>query len=241
MLLAVLAIGIGTRVAERRRRSRASRQVTLASAAVQEERRRIGRELHDIVGHGLLVVALHARRLPALAPQTRPLALAIDDTAQTTLRQVRHLVGALRTTQPADERGDGAALSSRIVDLTARLPYHRLSVVLDRAEREHLVPPRLRTTLLRVVQEGLTNALKYGHDKPVQIELRFADEVLLIVASGACSAAAEPAKDTAGAGAGHGLFGLRERVMAEGGSFESGPVGDGFLIRARLPVPALRA
>jgi signal transduction histidine kinase len=232
VLLTLLVMG-GVGVVGRRTRA------STTQAAVQEERRRISRELHDIVGHGLLVVALYARRLPGMAPQARSIALAIDETAQSTLREVRRLVGVLRMSSGPDDAADPTPVSSRIIDLTARLPYRRLSVVLDRAEREHLVPPQLRTTMLRVVQEGLTNALKYSQDKPVQVSLRFDDEVLLTVASGA-SATAEPRSDAAGTGDGYGLSGLRERVVAEGGSFESGPTGDGFLIRARIPVPALR-
>lgn len=209
-----------------------------AEIAVQQERRRIGRELHDIVGHGLVVVALHARRLPGLAPQTRPIARAIDETAQNTLQEVRRMVGVLRVSGAPGGRVEEATLSSQIVDLTARLPRGPISVVLDGAECEHLVSPRLRTTMLRVVQEGLTNALKHAEGKRVQISLHFDDEVLLTVATGVSPTA--ELRDGTGGGNGHGLFGLRERVIAEGGSFESGPVGDGFLIRARLPVPSMR-
>lgn len=174
-----------------------------------------------------------------MAPQTMELATAIDETVQSTLHEVRGLVGVLRTAGNADSVVDSRALSSRVVDLAGRLPYRRLSLVLDGVEREYLVPPRLRTTMLRVVQEGLTNANKYHSSAAVQVALRFDDELTVTVASGTNAKASHQLKPTVKSG-GYGLVGLYERIVAEGGSFESGTAPDGgFVIRARLPVSSL--
>ncbi|MBB5962415.1 sensor histidine kinase [Planomonospora venezuelensis] len=207
-----------------------------AVTAVRGERRRIARELHDIVGHGLLVIAMHARRLPGMARQTSPIAGAIDDMARVTMRDVRELIGTLRDSDPGDARRAARPLSQAITELGARLPGGELAFTLENVGHEHHIPPELRNTVLRIVQEGITNAIKHGAGKPVRVVLSFGDELAVSVASGAVPAGC-------GVGGlrspkGYGLIGLRERVAVHGGSFEGGHTAQGgFLLRACFPVP----
>jgi signal transduction histidine kinase len=185
---------------------------------------------------------MYARRLPGRAPHLAPVATAIDEMARSTMQEVRLLVGVLRDSRPGDGAKDERPLSSQIIDLTSRLPSRAMSVQFDGVEQEHLIPPQVRTTMLRIVQEGLTNAVKHQQDGRVQVTVHFDDEVVISVVSKPAETAAGHISETGTAGAGYGLIGLHERVAAHGGAFESGVAADGgFLIRARLPLPVLHS
>ncbi|WP_285493420.1 histidine kinase [Actinomadura sp. NBRC 104425] len=199
--------------------------------AVQRERRRIARELHDAVGHGLVVIAMHSRRLPAVSAQAQSVARLIDETAQATLRDMRQIIGTLRG---APEPG-GWLLSQRAAELVGRMPDGR-AVELEVTGREPPLPLDLRTTALHVVQESLANALKHGGGR-LRVLIEYGDELRITVTD---EGGRPPGEGWAGPG-GQGLRGLVETVTARGGSFTFGrPPGDGFLVRARLPLPAAR-
>ncbi|GAA4057890.1 sensor histidine kinase [Actinomadura miaoliensis] len=199
--------------------------------AVQRERQRIARELHDAVGHGLVVIAMHSRRLPAVSAQAQSVARLIDETAQATLRDMRQIIGTLRG---APEPG-GWLLSQRAAELIGRMPDRR-AVELEVTGREPALPLDLRTTALHIVQESLANALKHGGGR-LRVLIEYGDELRITVTN---EGGHPPGDGWAGPG-GQGLRGLVETVTARGGSFTFGrPPGDGFLVRARLPLPAAR-
>ncbi|TMR95146.1 sensor histidine kinase [Nonomuraea basaltis] len=203
-----------------------------ASADTLEERRRIARELHDGLGHGLIVIAMHARRLPALAPQTRPIAEAIDETVSDILGQVRTVIGVLRGSKQRSVSDRPAPLSAQVAALISNLPSDAAAVRFAVRGVEHQVDGRIRDVVLRLVQEGLTNAFKHGKDLPVRVDLGFGDDELEVSVVSGAGELAEHVHQLAG----YGLLGMREGVVAAGGGFECGPLTDGgFLIRAWLP------
>jgi signal transduction histidine kinase len=242
MILGALWIS-GTAVRTRQRRadasdSRAARlereQEQARHIALVEERARIARELHDVVAHNVSVMLVQAgaarRKLKRDPSAATGALLAVEATGREALQELRNFLGVL---DPGDDNvavlapqpgtADVEALLQRVAD--AGLPVE-LRV---RGERKAL-PPGLDLAAYRVVQEGLTNALKYAQRARTEVVLDFrADGIEVEVLDEGPGKAAE-------ATVGRGLSGLRERVALYGGSFEAGrrPSG-GFAVRAWLP------
>lgn len=194
----------------------AREQATAAGRAVLDERLRIAREIHDAIGHSLTVVALQAGAARRLADH---------DAAQS--RQVMLTV--------AEVAAEGAAVltSETSVDVAALVERVRATgtvIDLELAE-EAWVDPEQRLIAYRVVQEGLTNALRHAPRSRVRVVVRRErDGVLVAVANSV------PEQSGAGAGTSRGLAGLRERVLACAGEVAWGPRADGgFELRAWLP------
>jgi signal transduction histidine kinase len=223
------------RVAERRlarttaRREREER----ARAAVDEERTRIARELHDAVGHSVSVMTLQAsavRRLlkPDQAKELEALE-AVERTGREALAEMRRMVGILRD----PEEKAALAPQPRLAQLDRLIEEVReagLPIRLD-VEGEPLpLPPGLDLTAYRVVQEGLTNALKHANATAAQVLVRFGSDQVEIEVT-------DDGRGVADTDDGYGLIGLRERIAFYGGELAAGP-GDkcGFRLRARLPV-----
>ncbi|GAA0436536.1 hypothetical protein Aca07nite_17170 [Actinoplanes capillaceus] len=219
-----IVLGVLTAVAAAlavRRRAR-ERAADPSMAAVHRERRRIARELHDVVGHGLVVISMQARRLRTGPTDAEPVATAIDELAQATMTEVRSLVGELRREPDAEE-----TLLGRTHELITRLAAAHLPVTLHTSGTEPRLSVPIRTTALRIVQESLTNAIKHGAG-PARISLRFGADVEIEISC--------PARENQRRG-GKGLAGLRERVAEVGGEFAHGRRDGGvFLVHARLPV-----
>jgi signal transduction histidine kinase len=204
------------------------------AVAVLRERRRIAQELHDVVGHGLLVVAMCARQLAAGTPDVRTLAHTIDQTVQQTLYEMRQAIGMLRGATAMDTH-DSWLLSTRVAALIARIPGPDPPVHLDISGLETELSSPLRTTALRVVQEGLTNALKHDGTRTIRVELEFGDDLVVRVVTGHGRKLVRGPAAVAD-GDRYGLAGLRERVAGHNGVFGYGPLeGGGFLVEARLP------
>jgi signal transduction histidine kinase len=218
-------------IAEREREAEALR-------AVVEERTRIARELHDIVGHALSVMTVQTsgvRRL--LSPeqeQEREALLAVERTGREALAEMRRVVGALRD---ADE---GPALAprpslSRVDKLVAQARETGLPVDLEIEGEPVPLPAGVDLTAYRLVQEGLTNAIKHAAARHADVRVRYdGDHVEIEVCDD--GRGADGADSTSNNG-GHGLVGLQERVSIYGGELEAGPrPGGGFRLRARIPV-----
>jgi signal transduction histidine kinase len=213
------------------------------TVAVANERRRIARELHDSVGHGLVVIAMNARRLPGISDRARPVAMAIEDAVQQTIGETRRLIGGLREDGESSTEEGHELLSVSLKQLCARFGSPGIALSLKNTQAERFVPPHLRRTIFRIVQECITNALKHGHTS-VRVLLEFSGEVTLCIADGPCSrdierACRQPLGQNSASG-GYGLIGLCERVSEAGGSIEYGrPPRGGFVVRARIPLTAL--
>jgi signal transduction histidine kinase len=202
--------------------------------AVEDERARIARELHDVVGHALGVIVLQAdggRRVLSAEPQETERALeTIERTGRAALVEMRRLVAMLRASEeqlallPQPGLAQLGALAAQV--RSAGLPVD--VVVLGDPSP---LPAGVDLSAYRIAQEGLTNVLKHAGRAHATVTVRY----------GAGEVAIEVADDGAGSTSsngdgGHGLTGIRERVAMFGGEVEAGPRnGGGYAILARLP------
>jgi signal transduction histidine kinase len=207
-----------------------------AREAVAEERARLARELHDVVGHSVSVMTVQAsavRRLLRPEQEKEREALEIvEQTGRQALAEMRRLVGVLRRPEEAPALAPQPSLE-HLEKLVAHVRESGLPVEL-RVEGEAVrLPAGLDLTAYRFVQEGLTNALKHASADQAQVLVRYGKgEIELEVADNGTGGGD-------GSSGGHGLVGMRERVAVYGGELEAaeGPEG-GFRLRARLPVEA---
>jgi signal transduction histidine kinase len=206
--------------------SRAGRE----HAAVFAERTRIALELHDVVAHDVSVMVVQAgaaRRALHRDPDAAVGALgAVEATGREALTELRRLLGILRPDGQDAEHSPQPSLE-RLGALVARSRDAGLEVDLCVEGEPGPLAPGVDLTAFRLVQEGLTNALEHGGRGQARVTLRWSAELLEV----------EIARRIAGAGGGgeQGLVGMRERVALCGGELRAGPVGRGFVVRARLP------
>jgi signal transduction histidine kinase len=205
-----------------------------ARTAVTEERARIARELHDVVGHSVSVMTVQAsavRRL--LRPEQereREALLIVERTGREALAEMRRMVGVLRR----PEEGPALAPQPSLEHLGRLVEQAReagLSVELRVEGDPQPLSAGVDLTAYRLVQEGLTNALKHARAERAQVVVRYGDGDLEVTVS----------DDGRGAGSddggGHGLVGMRERVAVFGGELEAGSRAEGgYRLRAKLPV-----
>jgi signal transduction histidine kinase len=222
------------RVAEGRAAMFAAEQEQAARQAVQEERQRIARELHDIVAHSVSVMTMQAgavRRL--LLPEQvreRDSLQSVEQTGRDAMSEMRRLVGMLKDEEAAAEYFPQPGLRSLDALLgTVREAGLPVDVALE--GEPHELPPGADLTAYRVVQESLTNALKHAEPARAWVRLRWtADELRIEVGNDGPSR-----PDAAAVGFGH--AGMRERLGLYGGRLESGPGTDGgYVVRAYLPI-----
>ena len=210
-----------------------------------EERLRIASDLHDLVGHGLSAVAVQSStaRMALEAgdsPTARAALSAIEATSRTAMREMRQMLGVLRGADgevaelPAPGLGDIETLVENVrsggIAVVTELDDDLGDLGALGALRG--IAPATQLCAYRVVQEGLTNAVKHAPGALVTVRITHDGESLgvRVVTSGA--AAAPPTSEETG---GLGLSGLRTRVGAAGGELRSGPTADGWLLEARLP------
>ena len=207
---------------------------TTARIAVAEERARIARELHDIVAHAVSVMVLQVgavrHKLPEALAQDSDMLRGVERTGRGALAEMRLLLGAMR----AD--GEDAELSpqqglDRLDSLIEEIGHAGLPVQLRVEGEWFALPPAIDLSAYRIVQEGLTNALKHAHATRADVVVRYARDELRIEVRD--DGAGVPAGD----GLGHGLIGVRERVKIYGGEMSAGSAaGGGFLLSTRLPL-----
>jgi signal transduction histidine kinase len=223
-------------IADARRRERRARERRreLASIAVRDERARIARELHDVVAHALSVVVVQAvggRAVLSLDPQQSVEAFrTIDTTASRALDELHRLVGAL---QHADAEGGSAPLGlDQLPILVARARASGLDATLHVSGRADPLPPSVELSAYRIVQEALTNALRYAARSEARIEIQHGRGVRVRVSNSAGSGAAAAVLT----GSGNGILGMRERAELCGGRLDARRTEDGgFLVDAQLP------
>jgi signal transduction histidine kinase len=210
----------------------AAEQDKKARLAVDEERARVARELHDIVAHAVSVIVVQSQAGQRLIgrddERARESLSAIETTARSALTEMRRLLGMLRNVD-VDSLGPQPGLGS-LEALLGQVREAGLPVAFEIAGAPVALGPGLDLSAYRVVQEGLTNALKHAGAAEVHVRLTYNEERLLIeIADDGASATTSQS--------GHGLAGMRERVALYGGRLESGPRPDGgWLLRASLPL-----
>jgi signal transduction histidine kinase len=213
-------------------------QEVRANEAVAEERARIARELHDLVAHNVsvMVVQAGAERVALGEEQasTRAALASIEQAGRQALAEARRLLGMLR------RNGDGEGLEPQpsidhIDLLVEQIERAGLPVRLDVEGERVPLPAGVDLCAYRIVQEGLTNALKHAGAAQAEVLLRYEPRGLGVEVrdNGRGNGSAN------GDGSGHGLIGMRERVSLYGGALQTGPRdGGGFEIRAHLPLAA---
>ncbi|WBQ06214.1 sensor histidine kinase [Kribbella sp. CA-293567] len=214
----------------RYRATRAAWTAQLAERAAADERRRIAREMHDVVAHSLAVMVSQAeagRLVVPGSPERAPEILTtIADAGREALTEMRGLLGVLRDDEVPTEPQPGLA------DLPALIERVRAAgVEVEFSADEPLqVPPAVGLTVYRVVQESLTNVTRHaGRRATARVTVgRAADGIgVLVTNTGTVPTAARP---------GRGLTGMRERVEAVGGTLEAGPAGEGWRVSVKVPL-----
>lgn len=215
-----------TRALESERRRRVAEDTLLA------ERTRIARELHDIVTHHVtaMVVQTEAARYLTAAPDRLDQTLAtVTDTGRRAITDLRHLLDLLNPDHGAEARTPAVGRILTLVEQT-----RRAGQAVEFTERGTPAASTGSADLVayRVVQEALTNALKYAHGSNTSVQVRHSErEITVEVSTDGSGSRAEVPR-----GSGRGLVGLRERVDVLGGDFSADPGTDGgFVVRARIP------
>jgi signal transduction histidine kinase len=240
--LSELVAGVGVWLAgdavrgleERSRRLEREREL-VTQVAIAEEQARIARELHDIVAHSVSIMVVQAgaaRRLVAGSPARAEEALkTVEESGRAALTELRQLLGVLSEQSPEAALAPQPGLAQVDV-LVDRLRQTGFPVELVREGTPEALQPGLELAAYRVIQEALTNALKYAGGAPTRVVVRFAGSALDLEVRNARGPAAPDAE-----GAGRGIVGMRQRVAVYGGELEAGPLPEGgFAVRARLPL-----
>jgi signal transduction histidine kinase len=206
-----------------------------ARLAVAAERGRIARELHDVVAHGISVIAVQAgagRHALGSDPRRAQAAFAaIEDTARQALAEMRHMLGLLRERDEPTTAAPLPGLADR-EKLIEQARADGLSVDVEVDGEPRPLPAGVDLAAYRILQEALTNARKHAPGARTQVRIRYDISGLEIEV---CNGAPSPNSRPTSAGGGQGLIGMRERVALYGGKFEVGSLaGGGFSVKARL-------
>ena len=209
----------------------AERREHEAHRAVADERRRIAREMHDVVAHSISLMVVQAggaRRILATDPARAEQAAArIRRAGSDALAEMDILLGVLETTHGSPPTLDG------LPELVEQAREAGLPVTLEVTGTRTALPAGAELAVYRVVQEALTNAVKHAGGASTHVELAWGEDTLEVRVADRGDGGPSPEL----VGAGHGLIGMRERVRVHGGEVEAGPrAGGGFEVLARLPL-----
>jgi signal transduction histidine kinase len=218
------------------RAERLERERELATQlALADERQRIARELHDVVAHSVSVMVVQAgaarTSLTRQPERSAEALLAVEATGREALSELRRLLGLLTDTsgEPSLAPQPGLGELDRLVE---RVGQAGQPIDVRIAGTPRPLPPGLDLAAYRILQEALTNSLKYARGAPTEVVVEFEpDELRLsVVDRGAAHAGVV-------SGAGRGLLGMRERVAVYGGQLEAGARSEGgFGVHVRLPL-----
>jgi signal transduction histidine kinase len=232
----LLALGVawllGQSIRQRREYADVQRRQT-AVQAVQAERLRIARELHDMIAHSIGVIAIQAgvgsRVIESQPAEARNALTVIEDTSRETLAGLRRMLGALRRAEPdpaSTEPSPGLADLDRLV---LRSLDAGVRVDVRRHGDERPLPADLDLSAYRIIQEAVTNVVRHANTDECRVSLDYGEDELSL----------EIIDDGAGGapGTGYGIPGMRERVSLLHGDFTAGPRPEGgFRVSARIPV-----
>ena len=206
----------------------------LREVAVEQERTRIARDMHDVVAHSLAVVIAQAdggRYAQAANPEAADQAFrTIATTARAALADVRVLLRQLRSQESAGPQPTLDDLD-RLLDQLGTA-----GLTIERTDTGSAVPlgPGQQLASYRIVQESLTNVLRHGDAAaPVRVGFSWSASALNLTID---SALRDHRASVVPAALGHGLDGMRERAVLAGGSFTAGVVLDRFVVRLALPL-----
>ena len=224
---------VRSEVAEERALRAERDRESAARVAVAEERARMARELHDVVAHAVSVMVLQVgavrHRMPAASEDGEALR-NVEQAGRTALAEMRRLLGALRQGDDGLELAPHPGLDD-LQTLAGDVRAAGLDVRLHREGEPVALPRSLDLSAYRIVQEGLTNALKHSGGRRADVTVAYASGLLRL----------EVRDDGPGGfarsdGFGHGLIGIGERVKAYGGDMSAFvATSGGFVLRASLP------
>lgn len=210
-------------------------QEELAEKAALDERRRIAREVHDLVAHSLAVTMLHltGARLALADGETaeaEAALLAAERLGRSSMTGIRQAVGLLTDSGESVSWGP----EPDVTDLPALVDDYRragVDVLVEEAGTTVPLQPAVGLTVFRLVQESLANAVRHAPGLRVAVALHWStDDVVLNVTNEMHGTVGEPATP------GHGLIGMRERVEQLGGRFSAGPCDGTWQVTATLPL-----
>jgi len=218
-----------------------------AKAAVVDERARIARDLHDVVGHAVGVIVVQAVAGTAQLDKerydgVRERLAAIEVTARQALAEMRRLVDVLDVAD-ADSGTSGGGeppndVDASLPDLVERVRAAGLDVRFAVVGPSRALPPGINVTIFRVVQEALTNTLKHAGAVTATVTVTYHDEAIEIeiLDTGVVTGT------TPNGHRGRGLLGMRERVALYGGEVHAAArPGEGFQVHARMPIEQVQA
>ena len=205
--------------------------------ALLEERQRIARELHDVVAHHMSVIAIQAEAAPRKVADPPPELVEsfteIRASALTGLSELRRLLGVLRSSDADRAPQPGLGELAGLLE-SARSGGVSVTAAVSGAARD--LAPGMDLSAYRIVQEALSNAIRHAPGSAVRVELAYFPSSLVIKVRNSHQPGIAPAPD--GGPGGHGMIGMRERVVMLGGQLDAGPTDDGgFLVTAVLPDP----
>jgi signal transduction histidine kinase len=209
----------------------------LAEQAVLTERRRIARDVHDFVGHGLAAVMLQItsarhvlRRDPAAAEEALESA---EEVGRRSMQELRRTVALLRSD---DEAAVAPPLpsTSEIPALVDHARAGGLAVELSTRGDLSLITPSVGVALYRISQEALANAAQHAPRARTDLGIEVAEGRACLVAETTGPTTTAPSRESRRAR--YGLVGMRERATALGGDFSAGPTPEGWRVRCRLPL-----
>ena len=235
-LAITLALGRTGRLRVDLAEARAQAAEEAARRRSTEERLRIARELHDIIGHSLGTIAVQAgvgRHLMAADPQKAAEALdSIARVSRSSLDEVRAVVSALREDEPAYHPAPSLA---DLPDLVETVRSTGLSVELTLPEDLEAIPRQTGAAVYRIAREALTNVVRHAHATVASVQVDHHDgRVELAVRD---DGSGSEAAGLPGTSTGHGIAGMRERAEALGGKLSAGASTEGgFVVTASLPV-----
>ena len=207
-----------------------------ARRRASEERLRIARELHDVLGHNISLinvqagVALHL--MDQRPEQARTALAAIKEASGETLREMRTVLGVLRQAEEEAPRSPAPSLA-RLDDLVSRAGAAGIEVATEIEGTPRNLPAGVDLAAFRIVQEALTNVTRHADSATAKVMVRYGDDEVTVQIDddGRGSARSAPP------GTGSGIRGMRERAAALGGELTAGPrSGGGFRVLARLPL-----
>jgi signal transduction histidine kinase len=229
-----------------------------AQLAVAEERVRIARELHDIVAHGVSLMTIQiaaARRIAATRPESATESLeAAEQTGRETLSELEGMLTVLRGADAsivaATDRRTG------VDDIDQRTPLPRLAdlpALIDTVRQTGRnvayttlgepppLPASVEMVVYRLIQEALTNAVRYAGDGPIDVQVIYSPTAITVFVDDEGPGSSGAMGRAAPGGGGHGLVGMQERLAAIGGTLEAGPrrPGPGWRVHASIPVVLL--
>ncbi len=224
-----------TRVLRARVEEAERARAVAAERATAEERARIASELHDVVAHSVSVMVVQSSGVRRLLREDqhreRDALLSVEQIGRQALTEMRRMLGVMRPGEEAPASLTPQPGLQHLDHLISQVVEAGLPVTLRVEGERPQLPPGVDLSAYRIVQEGLTNALKHAPGSNAEVVIRFLEnKVNLEIADDGKEVTVED-------GLGQGLVGMRERVALYGGTLEAGPrEGGGYVLRAELPL-----